>query len=275
MEEMSLAALIVLAVAMGAVGALTGFLAGLLGIGGGALLVPVLYEAFTLYGVDEAVRMQVTLGTVLGVIAPTAMRSFAGHHARGSADMSVIRRMGPWVVAGVIVGVVIARDASSTALQAVWAVCGSLLALKMAFGREDWRLGDDIPRGWLTEAIASVIGIASALMSIGGGAFMTAFLTLYGRPILSAVATSSGFGPLIAVPGTIGVIWAGWDAQGLPPFTLGYVNFLAVALIIPASLLTAPIGVRLAHAFSRRQLELAFATFLFFVAARFLYAVFT
>lgn len=273
--ELSLTALIALAVAMGAVGALTGFMAGLLGIGGGALLVPVLYEAFTLYGVEESVRMQVTLGTVLGVIAPTAMRSFSGHYARGAADMRVIRRMGPWVVAGVVLGVVVARDASSAALQAIWAVCGSLIALKMAFGREDWRLGDDVPRGWLTEAVALVIGVASALMSIGGGAFVIAFLTLYGRPILSAVATSSGFGPLIAIPGTIGFIWAGWQAQGMPPFTLGYVNFLSVALIIPASLLTAPLGVRMAHAFSRRQLEIAFATFLFFVAGRFLYAIFS
>lgn len=254
-------------------GAATGFLAGLLGIGGGAILVPIIYEAFTLIGIDEQIRMQMVLGTVLGIIAPTSIRSFRAHYQRGAVDTSVLWRLGPWVVIGVIAGVLVAKGASSRVLQAIWAVCGSLMAIKMAFGREDWRLGDTIPKGWASEIVGVVIGVFSALMSIGGGAFMTTFLTLYGKPILQAVATSSGFGPIIAIPGVIGFIWAGWNVPNLPAFSWGYVNLLAVALVIPMSLITAPLGVRMAHAFSRRQLELAFAAFLGIVALRFVFSL--
>lgn len=266
---LSTQALVAMALALVAGGALTGFLAGLLGIGGGAILVPVLYEVFTIIGVDEAIRMQMTLGTVLAVIAPTTLRSFAGHYGRGGVDVSVLRRLGPPVVAGVAAGVLVAKGASGAALQVIWVVCGGVLMLKMLLGREDWRFGDGLPESKLIEAVAALIGFASALMSIGGGAFMTTLLMLYGRPILPAVATSSGFGPLISIPGMLGFIWAGWNHPSLPPFSLGYVNFLAVALIIPASILTAPIGVRVAHAFTRRQLELAFAAFLGVVVIRF------
>lgn len=255
-------------------GAATGFLAGLLGIGGGAILVPIIYEAFTLLGVDEAIRMQMVLGTVLGIIAPTALRSFSAHYARGAVDTSVLWRLGPYVIAGVILGVLVAKGASSRVLQGIWVVCGGLMALKMAFGRDDWRLGDGLPKGWASEVVGFVIGVFSALMSIGGGAFMTTFLTLYGRPILPAVATSSGFGPLIAIPGVIGFGWAGWHEPNVPPLSLGYVNLLAVALVIPSSLLTAPLGVRVAHAFTRRQLELAFAAFLGVVVIRFVFSLF-
>lgn len=260
-------ALMALALVIG--GAATGFLAGLLGIGGGAILVPILYEVFTLIGVDETIRMQMTLGTVLAVIAPTTLRSFAGHYARGGVDTSVMWRLGPWVVGGVIAGVLVAKGASNDALQVIWVFCGGLLMLKMAFGAENWRLGNGLPQSKAVEAVATLVGFLSALMSIGGGAFMTTLLMLYGRPILPSVATSSGFGPLISIPGTIGFIWAGWHSPLLPPFSAGYVNLLAVALIIPASVLTAPLGVRVAHAFTRRQLELAFCAFLGVVVVRF------
>lgn len=254
-------------------GTATGFLAGLLGIGGGAILVPIIYEAFTLIGVDESIRMQMVLGTVLGIIAPTAMRSFQAHYARGAVDTSVLWRLGPWVIAGVVLGVLVAKGASSRVLQGIWVVCGGLMALKMAFGRDDWRLGNALPKGWASEIVGFFIGMFSALMSVGGGAFMTTFLTLYGRPILPAVATSAGFGPLIAIPGVLGFIWAGWSDPNVPALSLGYVNLLAVGLVIPSSLLTAPLGVRVAHAFTRRQLELAFAAFLGVVVIRFAFSL--
>lgn len=266
---MSTGALALMAVTLLAGGAMTGFLAGLLGIGGGAILVPVLYEIFTIIGVEEGIRMQMTLGTVLAVIAPTTLRSFHGHYSRGAVDVSVLRRLGPPVVAGVIAGVLVAKGASNAALQAIWVFCGGLLLIKMLVGSESWRLGNGLPQSKLVELAAALIGFFSALMSIGGGAFMMTLLTLYGRPILPAVATSSGFGPMIAIPGAIGFIWAGWGHPSLPPFSLGFVNLLAVALVIPVSVLTAPLGVRVAHAFTRRQLELAFAAFFAVVVVRF------
>jgi uncharacterized membrane protein YfcA len=140
-------------------------------------------------------------------------------------------------------------------------------------GRDDWRLGAHLPKSSALEATAGAIGLLSALMSIGGGMFVVSLLTLYAMPIHAAVATSSGFGPVISIPGTIGYIWAGLGVPGRPPLSLGYVNALGVALIVPTSLLAVPWGVSLAHSFPKRRLELAFATFVALVATRFLFSL--
>ena len=262
-----------LVAAMATAGLVTGFLAGLLGVGGGAILVPVLYELFTFLHVDESVRMHMVLGTSMAVIVPTALRSFSGHYAKGAVDMGVWRRLGPWVAAGVVLGVLTAKFASTAALKWVWVAAGSMIAFKMAFGRDSWRLGDKLPENNGLEATATIIGLVSALMSIGGGMFIVALLTLYGMPILPAVATSSGFGPIISIPGALGFVWAGWDTAGRPPFSLGYVNVLAAALVIPTSMLAVPYGVRTAHAIPKRKLEIAFSVFLTCVVARFLWTL--
>ncbi|MGI9404449.1 MAG: sulfite exporter TauE/SafE family protein [Hyphomicrobium sp.] len=252
-----------------AAGIIAGFLAGLLGIGGGGVLVPVLYEVFRILDVDPAIRMHLTLGTTFAIIAPTALRSFAGHRAKGAVDMKVLVRMGPWIVAGVAAGILIAKFSSGITLKWVWATAASLFALKMALGREDWRLGDHLPgRPWL-EIVSSAIGCLSTLMSIGGATFVVPFLTLYGRSILRAVATASGVGPMIAIPGALGYMWAGWGTENLPPFSLGYVSLLSALVIVPVSVFAAPFGVRVAHNIPRRRLELAFAAFLACVAVRF------
>ena len=144
-SELALNELAVMALALTAAGLVTGFLAGLLGVGGGAILVPVLYELFTLLGVDEAVRMHMVLGTSLAVIVPTSLRSARGHWLKGALNVDVIKRLGPWVALGVGLGVLTAKTASAPALKWVWVVAGSLMAVKMAFGRDDWRLGDALP----------------------------------------------------------------------------------------------------------------------------------
>jgi len=263
------AELSVVVVALIAGGIVAGFLAGLLGIGGGGVLVPVLYEVFRILDVDPSIRMHLTLGTSLAIIAPTALKSFSGHRAKGAVDIPVLVRMGPWIVAGVVVGILIANISSGTTLKWIWAIAASLFALKMSLGRDDWRLGHNLPgRPWL-EIVSSAIGCLSTLMSIGGATFVVPFLTLYGRPILQAIGTASGIGPMIALPGTIGYMWAGWGAQNLPPFSLGYVSLLGALVIAPISVLAAPYGVRVAHKIPRRRLELAFAAFLACVAIRF------
>ena len=254
-------------------GGVTGFLAGLLGVGGGAILVPVLYELFTALNVDEAVRMHMVLGTSLAVIVPTTLRSFANHNAKGAVDTAVLRRLAPYVAAGVVIGVIAAKGASHLALKWVWVVAGSFMAVKMAIGRDDWRLAARLPQSKGVEAVSVLIGILSALMSIGGGMFIVTLLTLFGVPILSAVATSSGFGPVISIPGVIGFAFAGLGVNGRPPYSLGYVNVLAAALIIPASMIAVPYGVRIAHAIPKRKLEITFAVFLVCVVARFLWTL--
>ncbi len=246
-----------------------GFLSGLLGIGGGGVLVPVLYEAFGAAGVAEEARMHLALGTTLAVILPTVLRSFSAHRARGAVDMDVVRRLAPWIVLGAVAGTLVADRASGETLRWVWVVFGSALALKMAIGRDDWRIADSLPRPPWLEAAGGVIGLLSTLMGIGGATFTVPLLTLHGRPLLRSVATATGIGPIIAIPGLIGYMWSGWSAAGLPPFSLGYVN-LGALLIAPLAVLAAPLGVRVAHGIPKRGLELAFAVFLAAVVARFL-----
>lgn len=253
-----------------AAGFATGLLAGLLGIGGGGILVPVLYELFGTLGVDETIRMHLAVGTSLAVIIPTSLRSFAAHRARGAVDLAILKSMALPVIAGVCLGAALARYSNEAVLKTIWIVAATLMSGRLYFGQRGFQLGDEIPGNPYRALYGGFIGLISTLMSIGGGAFVTAMMTLYGRSIHNAVATSSGFGPLIAIPGTLGFMWAGWHAAGLPPGSLGYVSLLGALLIVPTSVLAAPLGVRLAHGISRRKLELAFATFLMLVSLRFL-----
>jgi uncharacterized membrane protein YfcA len=248
----------------------TGLLAGLLGIGGGGILVPVLYELFGALGVADAIRMHLAVGTSLAVIVPTSLRSFAGHHARGAVDMGLVRSMALPVVAGVVLGAVLARYANDAVLKGIWVVAATIMSLKLFLGRQDWQLGDEIPGQPFRTLYGGFVGLVSTLMSIGGGVFITGLMTFYGHPMQRAVATSSAFGPIISIPGALGFVWAGWAAVGRPPGSLGYVSLLGALVIVPTSVLAAPLGVRIAHGISRRKLELAFATFLVLVGARFL-----
>jgi len=256
-----------------AAGFLTGFLAGLLGVGGGAVVVIVLYEAFRIAGVDESIRMHLTTGTSLAIIAPTTLRSFQAHMKSGVVDMGFLRRLAPMILIGVGIGIFCAGNSAGTVFKMVWAVMASILAARMFLGDRGWRLGTDLPRSWWLEVYGIFVGFVSTMMSIGGGAYITILMLLYGRTVHQAVATSSGFGPLIAVPGMLGFIWAGWGVPGLPPLSLGYVSVIGALLTIPTGLLGAPIGARIAHRFTKRQLELAFGTFMTFVAVRFILAL--
>src|SRR5688572_13831412 len=200
--------LALLIVALLVAGVVAGFLAGLLGIGGGGVLVPVLYEVFRVLDVDESVRMHLVLGTTLAIILPTSLKSFAGHRARGTVDMALLKRAAPWIVAGVILGTLTVKASSGDVLKWVWVVAAGLIAIKMAFGREDWRLADHLPPSPWPQLGALLIGIVSTLMSIGGATFVVPLLTLYGQSIITAVSTASGIGPLIALPGVVGLAWA-------------------------------------------------------------------
>jgi uncharacterized membrane protein YfcA len=276
MPDLSVAAieLAPMIAALAVAGVAAGFLSGLFGIGGGSVLVPVLYTAMGAAGVAEDIRMQVTLGTSFAVIGPTGLRSFLSHRARNAVDMGALKRLAPPVFLGVLAGVALASAASSEALRWVLIVAAIVMSAKLALGRDDWRLGHSLPSSRLLELAAFVIGVLSALMSIGGGLFMVSLLMLFGFPVLAAVATSSGFGPLIAATGIVGYAWAGWGMPGLPPGSLGYVNIPAALVMLPTSLAFAPLGVRAAHGLPKRALELSFAGFLALVAVKFLWSLY-
>jgi uncharacterized protein len=269
--------LIELALLLVAVGALSGFLAGVFGIGGGAILVPVFYECFRLAGVPLEVRMPLCIGTSLAIIIPTSIRSYRAHRARGAVDMEVIRAWWLPVLAGVIAGSVTARYAPERLFKIVFVLVAYSAAARLMLARETWKFGDDLPKGPLMKAFGFFVGLLSTLMGIGGGLFANLLMTFYGRPIHQAVATSSALAVLISIPGAIGYVYAGWpaaahypDVAALQlPFALGYVSLIGAVLVMPTSLLTAGFGVRVAHALSKRTLEVAFGCYLLIVGSRF------
>jgi uncharacterized protein len=241
----------------------------LFGIGGGAILVPVFYQAYGAIGIDDAVRMHIAIGTSLAIIVPTSLRSYFSHRKRGQVDDALLRA---WIVAvplGTIAAAAIAASATSLVLRAIFASIAVMLGIRMLLNRAHWRLGDDLPRNPARFLVGVGIGLLSALMGIGGGILNNTFMTLYGRPVHQAVATSSGVGVLIAIPGLFGYIWAGWGTAGLPAFSTGFIHWISVATIIPITMLVAPAGVALAHRLSKRQLEVSFGIFMLAVALRF------
>jgi uncharacterized protein len=269
--------LIELAFLLVAVGALSGFLAGVFGIGGGAILVPVFYECFRLAGVPVEVRMPLCIGTSLAIIIPTSIRSYRAHRARGAVDMEILKSWWLPILTGVIAGSVTARYAPERLFKIVFVMVAWSAAARLLLARETWKLGDDLPNGPLMKAYGFLVGLLSTLMGIGGGLFSNLLMTFYGRPIHQAVATSSALAVLISIPGALGYVYAGWPAAAhYPevaalqlPFALGYVSLIGAVLVMPTSMLTAGLGVRVAHAMSKRTLEIAFGCYLFIVCSRF------
>ena len=265
--------LVTIAVALAAAGAVTGVLAGLFGVGGGAITVPILHEVFLILGIAPDVAMPLAVGTSLAIIIPTSLQSARGHHARGAVDTALVRAWALPVLVGVSAGVWIARFAPPQVFQAVFVAVASVNAVKLFFGRDSWRVAPEMPQGPLLRVYGLIVGLASALMGIGGGAISNLILTLHGRPIRNAVATSAAVGVIVSIPGAAGYVWAGWGRAGLPPLSLGFVSLMAFAVIVPTTLMTTPIGVRLAHTMPKRRLEIAFSAFLALVSARFIAAL--
>lgn len=269
MDSVLSADLILYAAAFGTAAAIAGLLAGVFGIGGGAILVPVLYQFLLLLEVDPSVAMHLSIGTSLGIIVPTSLRSFASHKARGAVDMGLLKSWLIPVPVGVALASIVAAYISGAGLRGIFAIIAFVVALRLIFNRDDWVIGSDIPGNPVRAVSGTAIGFFSTLMGIGGGVLNNTFMNVFGRPMHQAVATSSGTGVLISIPGVLGYVWAGWGAENLPPYSLGFVNVLAVLMVIPITILIAPLGVKIAHAVSKRTLELSFGIFLLTVSARF------
>jgi uncharacterized protein len=264
-----------LALAIVVGGVVTGLLAGLFGVGGGAVIVPVLYEVFRILGVPEAVHMQLCVGTSLAIILPTTIRSYLTHREKGLVVSRAIQLWALPAVIGVSCGAAIAAFAPPAVFKIAFVVIALLIATKFLFAGDRWNLGSDLPGTVPMTAYGFGIGLAGSLMGISGGSLSNIVLTLYGKSIHQAVATSAGLGVPITIVGTIGYVLAGWhDRALLPPFSLGFVSLVGVVIMAPVSSLAAPYGARLAHKLSRRTLELAFSIFLLLIAARFLVSMF-
>lgn len=263
-----------LLLAMGAmllvIGAFAGVLAGLLGVGGGIVLVPAFFYAFSVLGYDSPQLMQMCLGTSLATIVVTSVRSVMSHNRKGAVDWPILRGWAPGIILGAILGVWLATSLRSGALQLIFGLLAMIVALYMTLGRASWRLGPEMPRGPMRWSLSPAIGFLSVLMGIGGGSFGVPTMSLFGVPIHRAVATAAGFGVLIAVPSVIGFMTVTLPDGGRPPLTLGAVNLVAFGLVIAMTLITAPYGAALAHRTDAVRLKRIFGLFLFLVAANML-----
>lgn len=266
----ALADLLPMIVLLLVIGGVAGVIAGLLGVGGGIILVPAFYFAFAYLGYDSPWLMQICLATSLATIVVTSVRSVLAHHRKGAVDWAILRGWAPGIALGALLGVAAASGLRSAVLMAVFGVLGLCIGLYLALGRADWRLGEAMPRGVARAAMSPAVGFLSVLMGIGGGSFGVPLMSLYGVPIHRAVATAAGFGVIIAVPSVAGFLFGHVPAEMRPPLTVGFVNLPAFAIVIAMTMMTAPLGVRLAHSMDPRPLKRLFAVFIMVMAANML-----
>ena len=264
-----LAALLVLT------GVVAGILAGLLGVGGGIVIVPVLFWVFGALDFPDQTAMTVAVATSLATIIPTSVSSARAHRLKGNFDAELFRRWAPFVFAGALTGGLLSFVLDGGDLRLVFGIVALVVAINMAIPRT-LVIARHLPASTAAQgSIAGGIGVFSALMGIGGGTLSVPTLSLFGYPTHRAVGTAAAFGIVIAVPAVIGFVASGWSADLRPPYSLGYVNLVAAAIIFPVTTLVAPFGARIAHALPAAQLKLAFALFLGITAVRMLWSVVT
>lgn len=252
-------------------GGLGGLLAGLLGVGGGIVIVPVLFWVFTFTRFDPALAMHMAVATSLATIIATSISSARAHHKRGAVDMALVKRWGPWMAAGALAGGAFAGLVNAAALMMVFGIMGLAVSVNLARPKS-LVLAPDLPSGKVGQPVlASGIGLVSAMMGIGGGTLGVPTLTAFSVPVHRAVGTAATFGLIIAIPAAIALVVAGLGVAGRPPLSLGYVNLVAAALILPMSIFMAPHGAKLAHALDAKWVKRSFAVFLTITSVRMLW----
>jgi uncharacterized membrane protein YfcA len=267
----SITVLLGLAVGLLITGAIAGVLAGLLGVGGGIVIVPVLIIVAELFEIDDSIAMLLVVGTSLATIIPTSISSARAHNKRGAIDRDILRGWLPAIFLGALLGGVASKYIGSGGLTLVFGAVALVVSVNLAIPKI-LTLATQPPKSRSRQsAIALPIGFISALMGIGGGTLSVPVMSMLSVPVHRAVATASVFGLAIAVPAVCGFIWAGFSVQGRPPGSLGYVNLPAAVVLFSMSVLTAPYGAKLAHLMEPHKLKLAFAVFLAISAARMLW----
>lgn len=253
-----------------ATGAFAGVLAGLLGVGGGIVIVPVLFLLADRLGVPAELAMHMAVGTSLATIIPTSISSAISHNKKEAVDHETFKAWTPFIIAGAIIGSIIAKYFDATTLKNIFGVFALFVAINMLLGKR-LALKEKVTPTLGTKIFAgTVIGGFSSLMGIGGGTLSVPILSMHSFPVHKAVGTSAAFGILIAIAGTLGFIWSGWTIEGRPPFSLGYVNTLAAIIIFSVSIFCAPIGTKISHWLNPKHMRLVFGIFLALSAAKML-----
>lgn len=261
------AELIMLLLAIGGVG---GFLSGLLGVGGGVIFVPALFFALSSLGFSQEHAMHIAVGSSLAVVLATGATSSFGHYRRGGVDWPVVKAWGPPIICGVIAGACFASSVNSIVLKEIFAGMTLCIAAYMMFGDDR---SEAKPLRFLTlqvqKVLCGLIGLVSAMVGIGGAILTVPMLSYVGLPMQRAVGTGATLGVVVALPGIVTYMVTGLMVQDqLPPWSIGYVNILTVAMILPTSMLVAPLGVKVSHNMPRRMLRRVFAIVLLIVSIR-------
>ena len=251
-------------------GLLAGLAGGLFGIGGGIVIVPTLAILMTTFGFGETAQ-HVAIATSLATIILTSARSVMAHHRHGAVDSAVLIGWTPWIMVGAGLGMWLAARLSGEVLTALFGGIGLLIAAQFVFGRPDWRLADEVPKGPMRAGLGASLGSLSALMGIGGGTFGVSLMTMCGRPMHQAIGTAAGFGAAIGLPSVIAAMLTGFGREGLPPGSIGFVNVPAFILLSVFTVMMAPLGARLAHRLDQALLKRLFGVLLLLVAGRMLY----
>ena len=263
-----------LAVSLAGAGAVGGLLAGLLGVGGGIIIVPVMDFALTSVGVDPAVALHLSVGTSMATIVPTSVSSSRSHARRGSVDFELVRKWSLAIVVGALIGSQVAASVDARVVAGVFGIVAGLAALKMVLPLDHVVLHQGVPRGVAGVVLPGSIGMVSAMMGIGGGTLSVPSMTLCGEPVHKAVGTAAVLGLWISVPATLGYLLAHPPGEVMPPWSIGCVSLIGFAIIAPVAWLLAPVGAQLAHSLDRRRLSAAFGVFLLVVAGRMIYRAF-
>ena len=253
-----------------AAGLAAGLVAGLFGIGGGFVVVPTLLIVFGFFQFDQSILTQTATATSLATIIVTGFRSAYAHYQRGAVDMQVIKDWAPWLVIGSVIGAVLSHLLDGSVLKIIFSVAVLLMGLHFIFPSKNnvrFRFSQEMPKGLPLAGISGFLGAFSALLGIGGGTPAVMLMTACGRKIHQAVATAAGFGVIIAIPGTISNMIVGAGVENLPPGSIGYVNMIAALSIVSMSVLTAPLGARLAHSLDGVKLKRIFGIYLVLTSA--------
>jgi uncharacterized membrane protein YfcA len=254
------------------VGAVAGILAGLLGIGGGLVIVPMLVFCFTRQGIPDAMIMHLALGTSLASIMFTAVSSFRAHHKRGAVHWDVVRKIVIGIFTGTFIGTCIAAQLSTRFLKGFFVVFLYYVAIQMLTNKKP-NASRQIPGHAGMFAVGNVIGVVSSLVGIGGGTLSVPFMIWCNMTVHHAIGTSAAIGFPIAIAGTTGYIFNGLSIEHLPDYAIGYVYLPALLGTVVTSVLTAPLGVRLAHSLPVDRLKRVFAVLLFIVGTRMLASI--
>ncbi|MBA3011891.1 MAG: sulfite exporter TauE/SafE family protein [Proteobacteria bacterium] len=252
-----------------AVGAIAGLLAGLLGIGGGLVIVPMLVYIMDLTGVPAQVLMHLALGTSMASIMFTSVSSFMAHHKRGAVRWEVVRRIVIGIFTGTFLGSCFAAAMSTGFLKGFFCLFLYVVATQMLMNKKP-KPTRELPGPLGMFATGNVIGGVSSLVGIGGGTLSVPFMVWCNIPVHHAIGTSAAIGLPIAVAGTIGYLFNGWGLDALPAYSLGYINLPALLGIASVSVLTAPLGVKLAHSLPVDRLKQIFALLLYGVGTKML-----